>query len=110
MSTIHVHPRQARVILQKCRLQLADIVARATAGDPHAVTIGPAHHPQLNEVVVHVVLTLQRMDADTTAPRTLITRAYARGVDRRRHAPTVSCVQSIGAVLDSMLAGMRTET
>jgi hypothetical protein len=110
MNTIHIHPRQARAILQKCQLQLAGIVTRATAGNPRAVTIDPAYHPQLNDVVVHLVLTLQRMDVDTTGPRTLITRAYAGGVDRRQRAATVDCVKAISAVVDSILARMCVET
>lgn len=93
----------------KCSAHLADILQRASQRDPLSRTIGPAHHGELHETVVHAVITLQRGVPHAHHYRTMITRAYAAGVDRTTRFPTKECVRSICLVLDTAVSGLRTD-
>lgn len=104
MPRPYANPRQIRAILVKCRAQLTDIVHQSAVGNPNAKTIAHAHLGALNDVVVHVVVTLQGLGADAVRSRSLIARAYAKGVDVNSRAPTVACIESISAELATVLA------
>ena len=109
MPRPYANPRQIHAILVKCRAQLSHIVRQSAAGSPNARTVAHAHLGALGEVVVHVVVTLQGLGADTARARTLITRSYANGVDPHRRAPTIASVESICAALDTVLATLDDE-
>jgi hypothetical protein len=69
-------------------------------------TILPPHHAELNEVIVHAVITLVPAIPNAVYFRTMISRTYAVGRDRATGAPTVESVCAIQAMVDTALAGM----
>lgn len=106
MPRPYASPGQIGAILLRCRAQLSNIVRQSAAGSPNAKTVARAHLGELNDVIVHAVVTLQGLGADAARSRTLITRAYAKGVDTSSCAPTIACVESICAVLDTVVASL----
>jgi hypothetical protein len=101
--------KQIRAVLVKCSARLADIVSRSTSADPGALTISPAHHGELHDVIVHAVVTLRSTVPHAARYRTMITQAYASGVDRSTRLPTIESVQCIGAVLDTVVVTLGTD-
>jgi len=109
MPRPYANPQQIRASLAKCRAQLSNIVRLSAAGNPNATTIARAHLGALNEIVVHVVVTLQGLGPQGVGARTLITRAYAMGVDSSSCAPTIACIESISVALDAVLASLASD-
>lgn len=106
MHRPHATPRQIRDALIKCSAQLSNLLRRSAEGNPTPTSIARAHHAELNQIVVHAVMTLKRVGSDTALARSVIARTYAKGIDKRSSAPTVESVEFIREVLNAVVAAM----
>ena len=109
MKPISQTPQQARATLERCSEQLAYIVKRSQEAAPHSRHVDPARVGGLTEVVIHAVLSLRGMPDQSGYYRSRISRAYASGVGRAPHTPTVDSVKTIIAVLGEAIGQLNGE-
>jgi hypothetical protein len=97
---------QVMATLVKCRAQLAYIVRRSEECAPGCRTIDRARQGEFTEIVIHAVITGRALPEGAGTFKSLISRAYAKGVAGTERTPTLDSVRAITAVLDKTIASL----
>jgi hypothetical protein len=100
---------QVRATLVKCRAQLDYIVRRSLDGAPGCRTIDRARQGEFTEIVIHAVITGRALPEGAGEFKSLISRAYAKGVAGVERIPTLDSVSAIMAVLDRTIATLSSD-
>jgi hypothetical protein len=106
MSRLPFSPSHTHLVLSKCSARLSGILARCAQDDASARTILAPLHAELHDIVVHAVVTLRPPVPNAGRYRSMLSRAYADGVDPASGALTVESVESINAILRTVIANL----
>jgi hypothetical protein len=106
MLTTPATEEQVRAVLIKCRAQLDYIVRRSQESAPGCRTIDRARQGEFTEIVIHAVITGRALREGAGHFKSLISRAYAKGVAGAERTPTLDSVRAITAVLDETIASL----
>lgn len=106
MSRLPFSYRQTHVVLRNCSARLAGILDRCAQNGVSARTIHAPLHAELHDIVVHAVVTLRPPIPHAGRYRSMLARAYADGVDPGSGALTVESVESISAIIRTVIADL----
>jgi hypothetical protein len=87
------------MLVLRAEHQLEQIAAHSAEHDANSKNIARSSHLALHETVVSLIRLFRDHVPGASSVATLVAREYARGVDAKSNAPTLTCVRTIGAII-----------